>query len=95
MNFVCMVGRMGGGLYFSVEIELKMSKIPPFTYLNVDMNEVYLRIIYQIGPFHFCLWKAPMFEKKSMELPMADTHTENKNPWYDIHDIVYFPWKNV
>ncbi len=26
-----MVGRMGGGLYFLVEIELKMSKIPPIT----------------------------------------------------------------
>ncbi len=29
-----MVGRMGGGLYFLIEIELKMSKIPHFTYLN-------------------------------------------------------------
>ncbi len=30
-NTLKMVGRMGGGLYFSVEIELQMSKIPPFT----------------------------------------------------------------
>ena len=25
------MGRMGGGLHFLVEIELKMAKIPPFT----------------------------------------------------------------
>ncbi len=30
----CMVGRMGGGLYFSVGIELKAPKIPTFTYLK-------------------------------------------------------------
>ncbi len=29
-----MVGRMGGGLHFLVEIELEMTKIPPFTNLN-------------------------------------------------------------
>ncbi len=30
-----MVGRMGGGLHFLVEIELKMAKMPPFTNLKV------------------------------------------------------------
>ena len=28
------VGRMGGGLHFFVEIELKMAKMPAFTNLN-------------------------------------------------------------
>ena len=32
-----MVGRMGGGLNVLVEIELKMAKIPPFTYLNITL----------------------------------------------------------
>ncbi len=29
-----MVGRMGGGLHFLVEIELEMAKMPAFTNLN-------------------------------------------------------------
>ncbi len=29
-----MVGRMGGGLHFLVEIELKMAKMPAFTNLK-------------------------------------------------------------
>ena len=33
-----MVGRMGGGLYFLVETELKMSKIPPIT--NFKMLQI-------------------------------------------------------
>ena len=42
-NLTCMVGRMGGGLYFLVEIELKMSKIPPFTYLkSFCMRNIFL-----------------------------------------------------
>ncbi len=37
-----MVGRMGGGLHFLVEIELKMAKIPAFTCLNKQFR------------WHFC-----------------------------------------
>ena len=34
-----MVGRMGGGLHFLVEIELKMAEMPAFTNLNMLVQE--------------------------------------------------------
>ncbi len=34
-KLTCMVTRMHGGLYFSVEIELKTLKIPPITNLKL------------------------------------------------------------
>ncbi len=35
-----MVGRIGGGLHFLVEIELRMAKMPAFTNLNVQWVEI-------------------------------------------------------
>ena len=52
-KLTCVVSKMGGGLYFLVEIELKMSKIPPITNLKLCiMVEILFRIIYIIS-FHF------------------------------------------
>ena len=34
-KLICMVGRIGGGLYFLIEIELKMLEIPPITNLKL------------------------------------------------------------
>ncbi len=36
-KLTCMVGRMGGGLHFLVDIELKMAKMPAFTNLSLGM----------------------------------------------------------
>ena len=33
-----MVGRMGGGLHFLVEIELEMAKMPAFTNLKLQLE---------------------------------------------------------
>ncbi len=41
-----MVGRMGGGLHFLVEIELKMAKMPAFTNLkraNTAANKTFIK----------------------------------------------------
>ncbi len=37
-----MVGRMGGGLHFLVEIELEMAKMPAFTNLNLLLFTVFI-----------------------------------------------------
>ncbi len=49
-----MVGRMGGGLHFLVEIELEMAKMPAFTNLKVINNwmfKKYSLLVVQALPF--------------------------------------------
>ena len=43
-----MVGRMGGGLHFLEEIELKMAKMPPFTNLNYTVTQSETSLLYAI-----------------------------------------------